>query len=143
LTVVLLPGRTPGTPLDHRVMGATSRSPESVRAIWVYAAGVAASLGLDPRRGHHWALNQRREFATALGRVVTHELVHALAPRRPHVKGGLMAASMGRALLLASELAIDAGTSEALRAALGGGPATAGTLATLPEPVDGGAAARP
>jgi hypothetical protein len=76
---------------------------------------------------------QRREFGLALGRVVVHELVHALAPQRPHVKGGLMADRMGRALLLASDIVIDAGTSEALRAAVSGRAPARHALAAVSE----------
>jgi hypothetical protein len=143
LTVVVLPGLPPGSRLDHRVMGATSRSPQGIRAIWVYAAGVSRTLGLDTRRGPHRAVAHRKEFGRALGRVVAHELVHALAPGRPHVKGGLMAEHMGRALLLSSDIAIDAGTSEAFRTAVGGRPAGKPALATLPEFSGEGPAARP
>ena len=132
MTVVVLPARTPGTRLDHSVMGATSRAPEGVRAIWVYAAGVASTLGLGTGPAPNWSMGQRREFARALGRVVAHELVHAIAPERPHVKGGLMAARMGRAVLLASDIAIDTATSEAFRTALAGPPRPEGALATLP-----------
>lgn len=133
VTVVVLPARTPGTRLDHSVMGATYRAPGAARAIWVYAAGVASTLGLGTGPAPHWSPRQRHEFGRALGRVVAHELVHAIAPARPHVKGGLMAAQMGRGLLLDPEIAIDAATSEALRTALGGLPRPDGALATLPE----------
>jgi hypothetical protein len=132
LIVVVLPARTPGTRLDHSVMGATHRAPDGVRAIWVYAAGVATTLGLGTGGGPLWSLPQRREFGRALGRVVAHELVHAIAPARPHVKGGLMSARMGRALLLGSDIAIDTATAAAFRAALGGQPGTEDALATLP-----------
>jgi hypothetical protein len=132
LTVVVLPARTPGTRLDHSVMGATHRTPDGARAIWVYAAGVAATLGLGSGAGPLWSLPQRREFGRALGRVVAHELVHAIAPARPHVNGGLMSARMGRALLLRSDLAVDTATAAAFRAALGGQSAPEEALATLP-----------
>ena len=132
LTVVVLPARTPGTRLDHSVMVATHRTPDGVRAIWVYAAGVAATLGLGNGAGPLWSPAQRREFGRALGRVVAHELVHAIAPARPHVKGGLMSARMGRALLLGSDIAIDTATAAAFRAALGGRTTPEDALATLP-----------
>jgi hypothetical protein len=137
MTVIVLPARTPGTRLDHSVMGATSRAPEGGRAIWVYAAGVASTLGLGSRPAPGWSMGQRREFGRALGRVVAHELVHAIAPERPHVKGGLMAASMGRALLLGSEIAIDIATSEALRTALAGRPAPEAARAAMPAAGEG------
>jgi hypothetical protein len=143
LTVILLRDRPPGTKLHHTVMGATPRSPDGVRAIWVYADGVAASLGLERGPGVRWSPPMRREFAVALGRVVVHELVHAITPRRPHVNGGLMAERMGRSLLLSPRLRIDAGTSEAFRAALGGRPAADDAMAALPESSGAGPAARP
>jgi hypothetical protein len=143
LTVVVLPDLPPGSRLDHRVMGATSRSPEGIRAIWVYAAGVDQTLGLDAARRRHWPMPRQREFARALGRVVAHELVHALAPERPHVKGGLMAERMGRALLLSPDIAIDSGTSEAFHAAVSGRAGGEPALATLPEFSGDGGAARP
>jgi hypothetical protein len=114
-------------------MGATHRAPGAARAIWVYAAGVASTLGLGTGPAPHWSLPQRHEFGRALGRVVAHELVHAIAPARPHVKGGLMAAQMGRALLLDPHIAIDGATSEAFRTALAGPPRPESALATLPE----------
>jgi hypothetical protein len=142
LTVIVLPGRPPGAKLDHAVMGATNRSSQGVRAIWVYADGVSATLGLHRRRGVPWVNSQRGEFAIALGRVVVHELVHAVAPRQTHVKGGLMAERMGRSLLLASPLAIDAATSEAFRAGLVGRTSEA-ALAAGPDSSGAGPTARP
>jgi hypothetical protein len=144
LTLVILPRRSPGAGLDQSVMGATHRTPQGVRAIWVYAAGVGATLGLDLTHGH-LSLPERRDFGTALGRVVVHELVHALAPDRPHVKGGLMAGRMGRPLLLSAHLAIDAATAEAFRHALAGRAAPGDAVATAPAPEPAGeeAEARP
>jgi len=143
LTVVVLAGLPPGSRLDHRVMGATSRQPEGIRAVWVYAAGVGRTLGLDTRRGPHWAVPRQKDLGRALGRVVAHELVHALVPHRPHVKGGLMAARLGRAFLLTSDVAIDSGTSEAFRAAVSRRPAGQPAVATGPEFSGEGPAARP
>jgi hypothetical protein len=132
ITVVILPRRSPGARLDHRVMGATHRVREGVRAIWVYAEPIGATLGLDLARQHEWPRPDRREFGIALGRVVLHELVHAITPDRPHVKGGLMAERMGRPLLLASNLMIDPATAEAFRRALASQAAGEAAVATVP-----------
>ena len=139
LTVVILPRRTPGARLDQTVMGATHRTPEGVRAIWVYASTVSATLGLDLARMDRWSPPSRREFGVALARVVVHELVHAVTPERPHSGEGLMAARMGRSLLLRADLAIDAGTAEAFRRALSGRARPEGAVANLPAPPAEGA----
>jgi hypothetical protein len=136
LTVVVLPRRPPSARLDHTVMGATHRTRDGVRAIWAYAGGVGATLGLDLARRHEWRPVDRREFGVALGRVVAHELIHAVTPDRPHVRGGLMAERMGRPLLLAPRLAIDTVTAEAFRQALAGNGPAADAMATMPGPTD-------
>jgi hypothetical protein len=132
LTVVLLPGPPPGGRLAHNVMGAAQRTPEGVRAIWVYASGVGATLGLDPRAAAFWSLAERRFFGTALGRVVVHEVVHALAPQRPHARQGLMAERMGRAQLLGRQPAIDDATAQAVRDSVSGRAAPDGAVAGMP-----------
>jgi hypothetical protein len=143
LTLILLPERPPGARLDRSVMGATHRTREGVRAVWVYAGGVGATLGLDVTRVGDWRAQDRKDFAIALGRVVVHELVHAVTPDRPHLKGGLMAQRMNRRLLLASNLVIDAGTAEAFRLAVSGRPTAPEAVATMPDAVGEPDAARP
>jgi hypothetical protein len=132
LTVVVLPGAPPGTHLHDRVMGATQRTPDGVRAMWVYASGVGTTLGLDIGSGRFWSLAERRQFGTALGRVVVHEVVHALAPQRPHDREGLMAERLGRAQLLRPRLDVDRRTARALRESLKGGGSGDGAVAGMP-----------
>ena len=118
LTVVVLPGPPSGGRLHGLVMGATQRTPEGVRAMWVYASAVRATLGLEARPGRFWPLPDRRRFGVALGRVVVHELVHAVVPRLPHEREGLMAERRGRPQLLQPALPLDPATADALRASL-------------------------
>ena len=132
LTVVVLPGPPPGARLAHNVMGAAQRTPEGVRAIWVYASGVGATLGLDPKAAAFWSLPERRFFGTALGRVVVHEVVHALAPQRPHARQGLMAERMGRAQLLGRKPAIEEATAQAVRDSVNGRAPRDGAMAGMP-----------
>ena len=120
LTIIVLPDAPKGGRLEHGVMGATRRSPEGVRAMWVYAKSVGATLGLDPGSPSFWSLPQRRQFGVALGRVVVHEIVHAVAPHRPHARVGIMAERMGRAQLVQPRLEIDAVTAKAVRESLDG-----------------------
>jgi hypothetical protein len=73
-----------------------------------------------------------RAFGIALGRVVAHELVHALAPSVPHGTG-LMAEKLTCRQLTRPTLTFDPEVGLAVRAALRGepslAPSDAGTLA--------------
>jgi hypothetical protein len=120
--VVLLPHRPPNSRLSEGVMGSTSTSEGSPRALAVFAAEVSRTLGFATESGG-WSPVQRRDFAVALGRVIVHELVHTVIPDRPHDRRGLMAASLNRYQLLDSAAAIAPETAEAFRSALGALPA--------------------
>ena len=94
--VVVMPG-DPGPLLERSVLGAIQRDAPT-RALWVFPRTIAAALGLavDPAA---WTAVGRARFATALGRVVAHEIVHLTCPWRDHDPSGLMAARMSRATL--------------------------------------------
>lgn len=88
------------------VMGSTLRREEPVDAVWAHLPAIAWTLGLAPRPSL-WSPWDRREFTRALGRVVAHEIVHALAPELPHQRGGLMAARLGSRILKAHGVRLD------------------------------------
>jgi hypothetical protein len=54
----------------------------------------------------------------AIGHVVTHELVHALAPRHPHATSGLMGSTLNRQSLLAERATLDKGWVRSLHEGL-------------------------
>jgi hypothetical protein len=56
-------------------------------AVWVFVSNVRSALGLAPTDSQPTSM---RRLATALGRVVAHEVVHTLAPELPHARDGLM-----------------------------------------------------
>jgi hypothetical protein len=68
--------------------------------------------------GWSWSPNRTRssrqnvELARALGRVVSHELVHAIAPEAPHTETGLMCAWLNRKSLLRGRLRMSSSTAE-------------------------------
>lgn len=96
LRVVLLP--RVGVGPDQGALGSTARG-GLVRTIWLYVPEVATTLGLEPE-AVVTSLESQRLVGVALGRVVAHELVHALAPAIEHADAGLM-----RPRLNAGELA--------------------------------------
>lgn len=57
-----------------------------VTSVWVYVPNVMEALGLSGEAPPE-SLGARRELGLALGRVVAHEVVHALAPDLEHGEG--------------------------------------------------------
>lgn len=104
------------------VLGATPPRFDVDPFVWVHVPNVRAAIGLDPR-GSAFAMPPpaSRALAIALGRVVAHELVHALAPSVPHGTG-LMSASLTYRQLTAPSIPFDAEVGLAFQAALRGDP---------------------
>jgi hypothetical protein len=113
LPVVLMRSSGRWSARDRHVMGAAPRSEGPAPAVWVYFQEVAWALGLDATPIGSWTAENRRSFELALGRVVAHELVHAVLPDRPHARAGLMSERMHRSILVAQELDIDPPTCRA------------------------------
>jgi hypothetical protein len=104
------------------VLGATPPRFEVAPFVWVHIPSVRAVIGLDPR-GHAFMTPPAasRALAIAVGRVVAHELVHALAPSVPHGTG-LMSASLTRRQLTAPSIPFDTEVGLAVQAAVRGNP---------------------
>jgi hypothetical protein len=108
------------------VLGATPPRFEGAPLVWVLVPGVRAVIGLSP---HESAASMRpsdvRDLAFALGRVVAHETVHAVAPWVRH-GAGLMSARLTRRQLTAHTIPVELEVSLAVQAALRGEPSAAG-----------------
>lgn len=114
LAVVLLREDMAGRGRATRVLGACSRRPQA--RVWVYLENLAWAVGatdFDRLRPNEAALIGR-----AIGRIVAHEVIHAVAPALEHARSGLMAASFNRSHLLANRLDMDAASLRWLRLAL-------------------------
>jgi hypothetical protein len=75
-----------------------------LQPMWIYVAEVRSVLGWSASRpldGTDW-----QRLARAIGRVVSHEIVHCLVPSHGHDKRGLMRASFRKVDLLTPELQI-------------------------------------
>jgi len=97
-----------------RILGATSNGPGS-RTIWIDYGNVAWAAGTTTDYLSSASFLDRRRAATALGRVVAHEIVHALVPDLPHADRGIMAERLRDSL--DKPLGLDPRTREALLAA--------------------------
>jgi hypothetical protein len=132
LNVVLL-ANDPARALHHReTMGRVHRDRST--ALWIYAGRVRATLGLASAAGRAATLEERRDYPRAIGRVVAHELVHALVPEQPHAGRGLMQAGLNRAFLASPRASIDERSASALARRFSAGPSEAPILVATDTP---------
>jgi hypothetical protein len=115
LRIVLMPSDPagPGWGLGGEVMGAVLPGNGRARSVYVFYPTLVRGLKLEPREGRLPDFNERDLLAKALGRVVAHEMVHAVAPDVPHAKRGLMQPSVTRSFLAGPDVVV----SEPLRQA--------------------------
>jgi hypothetical protein len=136
LVVIAVPTYSTEANRDRHVMGSTRATADGPLAVWIFPDQVAWALGLDLSLRHGWGERAEMEFARALARVASHEIVHALGVTT-HSSGGLMAARLDRDALTASVLRIDRATLASIRVAFDRGArsgAGAWTLALLRGP---------
>jgi hypothetical protein len=98
-----------------KVLGATSTG-EGPRTIWIDYSSVAWVAGTTTDKLISADFLVRRRVGIAMGRVLSHEVIHALVPGLAHSEGGLMNVRLLGTLDRPAEL--DAGTRDAVRAAL-------------------------
>lgn len=97
LAVVFLPERSRGRSRGGPWLGSV-QTVATITTIWIDVAAVASVA--DARRGLHCCGVEMQRLGLALGRVLTHELVHFLDPALRHTRSGLMAARVTRATLV-------------------------------------------
>lgn len=95
MAVIVLNADPARVALRPHVMGCVIKG-DGRSALWVNLTTVARMLGLDARSRIAWSGRERQQVATALGRVIAHEVVHAVAPQLPHATRGLLSATLNR-----------------------------------------------
>lgn len=118
---VILLDRAAGDGGRSVVLGATPDHFEDARFVWIHVPSVRGSLGLAGRDPAALDLPDDCRVGLALGRVIAHELVHALAPALPH-GNGLMAARLTRRDLAGPSVPVTAEVTSAVRTAIAGVP---------------------
>jgi hypothetical protein len=134
LAVIAIPSAVNAAAHERHVMGATRTESDGAIAVWVFPDQVAWALGLDLGMRHSWGKITERNFARALARVASHEILHALGALG-HARGGLMAPSLDRQALTAPMVRVDRATVAIARRALDGGTLSASR--TWPSPLPG------
>jgi hypothetical protein len=138
LKVVLMAGVANGARLPEHVMGGTLGGAQS-HTTWIYLSNVIWALGLHDKGPRRLSLQEEAQVARALGRVVAHEIVHAVAPDVTHRAGGLMAERLGRSFLIQARAFLAPATQKAFRAGVEG---FAAAVEPAPTPVARAAAGR-
>ena len=111
---------------EERVLGACTPRSSSPRA-WVYLDNLAWAMGVPSPDGPLTA-EQAIRLGRAIGRIVAHEVIHAVAPAVGHARSGIMSPRFDRRDLLALHVPVDAGTRRGVQAVL----ATARASSTPP-----------
>jgi hypothetical protein len=100
LKVILLPIAPARWRLPANTMGVYLGNEGRQPAVYIFFRDVLRALGHDANMQRRPNPIEQRRIARALGKVVSHEIVHALAPQRAHAADGLMRAGLDRYLLL-------------------------------------------
>jgi hypothetical protein len=124
LVVIAVPTYATGSNRERHVMGSTRMVADGALAVWVFPDQVAWALGLDMEMRRSWGKRAERNFALALARVASHEVIHALGAVG-HSAGGLMSPSLDRTALTGRALRVDRDTVAAIRLAFDRGARTA------------------
>lgn len=113
IPVIVLPQDPDRGRRKKRVLGLVVKEQTPERAIWAFVDNVRWTLGVAPGTGLGPLVSEQSEMGIALGRVVAHEVVHAIAPDEPHARKGLMNHSFDRAFLLGNHATLDERCSRA------------------------------
>jgi hypothetical protein len=116
VNVVLLPSNSTDWGLKRTVMGVATHREGLKGSIYVFYPSVLRTMQLDRSMGPLGTPKSMKYLAKAMARVVSHELVHILAPHRPHTVGGLMSSRLTRKYLLAKNVHFDSDSARVVHA---------------------------
>lgn len=108
-----------------RVLGACIPRSGSPRA-WVYLDNLAWAMGVPAWDGP-LTLEDSARLGRAIGRIVAHEVIHAVAPALGHARSGIMSPRFDRNDLLSVHLPVDGATRQGVRAVLAAARASSAT----------------
>lgn len=96
VNVVLMPSDPggPGWRLPSDAMGACVYETGKKQSVYIFITNVMRAIRLNPHEDRILSLLERRDLSRALGRVLAHEVVHAVAPSLQHSAEGLMSESL-------------------------------------------------
>jgi hypothetical protein len=118
--VVLMPSEPSGWGIAPNAMGVVLLPDRSRQdSVFLFYKSILRSVGLAKNNGAMLHPRERKDLARAIGRVLVHEVVHAVVPNLSHADEGLMHDALLSGSLLKGKIEIDERTRQALRSAAG------------------------
>ena len=108
---------TPSGSAGPGVMGVVLRDHPPPSPVWIFLSSVRKVLGHPAGRSRSPSPRPEPDLDVALGRIVAHEVVHAIAPWRPHTHG-LMGRAIDRAGLTGARRPLAPDCAAAVRSGL-------------------------
>lgn len=120
LRVMLLPVEPTVWNVPKNAMGITRGDVETTNTVYIFLPTVMRALGLEMTMHRMPTPMEKLEIAKALGRVVSHEVFHALIFGQPHSEHGLMREQLTKGSLSGGSSHFDDESAKALQEALAG-----------------------
>lgn len=97
IQILLMPSEPSSWRLSPAAMGVVllpDRSRSQQSSVFIFFHPILRNLGLGRDAGAMLRPSEKKDVARALGRVVVHEVIHAVAPKLSHADEGLMHESL-------------------------------------------------
>ena len=122
LRIVLMPSKPSGSDwgLEEDVMGAFLPGGGRSHSLYVFYRNLVSAVKIHDRPTRLPDIRELRRLSRALGRVVAHEMIHAVAPAEHHAPGGLMRRGLAYSFLVKDQVVLDERLVEAFVSGLDG-----------------------
>ncbi len=109
LRIVLMSSEPSGSDwsLEKDVMGAFLPGGGRSHSLYVFYRNLVRAVNIHDRPSRLPDIRELRRLSRALGRVVAHEMIHAVAPKAQHGSGGLMRKGLAYSYLVKDEVALE------------------------------------
>lgn len=109
LRIVLVPSKPSGSGwgLEKDVMGAFLPGGGRSHSLYIFYRNLVRAVKIHERPSRLPNIRELRRLSRALGRVVAHEMIHAVAPTAQHASGGLMRKGLAYSFLVKDEVALE------------------------------------
>ncbi len=97
----------PGWRLNEDTLGVSLSGKGWKRSVFIFFPNVARAVGIRTSADPALSPGQRRDLSRALGRVMAHEMVHAVSPSHPHSDQGLMCSNLSASFLSKRKVSLD------------------------------------
>ena len=122
IRIVLMPSKPSGSDwgLEKDIMGAFLPGGGRSHSLYVFYRNLVRAVKIHDPPSRLPDLRELRRLSKALGHVVAHEMIHAVAPTEHHASGGLMREGLAYSFLVRDEVALEEQLIEAFLSGVDG-----------------------